>query len=310
MDNQTIITEIILLGFSKDLKINAVLFFLFLTIYMITIIGNSLIICIILTNSRLHVPMYFFLCNLSLMDFCYSSTAVPRLLADLFSIHRTISILACGTQLYIILFLGGTECQLLVLMAYDRYIAICRPLHYPILMRWNVCYQLIAFVWIFSFMIYIFPSLLVPLKLCNRNQINHFMCELLAVTRLTCEDIHFNEMGIFSISFVSLLLPFVLILVSYVCILSSVLMMRSAGRSKAFSTCSSHVIVVILFFGTGMFSYFGPSCQYSSNQDKYTSIFYVIICPMLNPLIYSMNNSEVKKSLSILFTKFNVSIKI
>ncbi|XP_073418055.1 olfactory receptor-like protein OLF3 [Dendrobates tinctorius] len=301
MDNQSIITEVILLGFSTDFSTNVALFVLFLGIYLITISGNVLIVSVIIKNSRLHVPMYFFLCNLSLIDLCYSSTAVPRLLADLFTTHRTISILACGVQLYIILFMGGTECQLLVLMAYDRFIAICRPLHYPILMRWSVCYQLIAFMWVFSFMINVFPSLLVPLKLCHRNQINHFMCELLAITKLSCEDIHFNEVGIFSISFFSLLLPFVLILVSYICILSSVLLIRSAGRSKAFSTCTSHVTVVLLYFGTAMFTYFGPSSQYSSNREKYTSIFYVIICPMLNPLIYSTSNREVKKSLAILF---------
>ncbi|KAG8552271.1 hypothetical protein GDO81_006457 [Engystomops pustulosus] len=303
MDNKTVITEFILLGFSADLSVNIALFLPFLIIYFVTIVGNGLIICIILVTPRLHVPMYFFLCNLSFIDFCYSSTAVPRLLSDLFSTHRTISILACGIQLYIILLIGGTECQLLVLMAYDRYIAICRPLRYPVLMRWSICYQLVAFAWVCSFMIYVFPTLLVPLKLCNRNQINHFMCELLAVTKLTCEDIHFNEVGIFSISFVSLLLPFLLILVSYICILSSVLGIRGAERSKAFSTCTSHVIVVILFFGTGMFTYFGPSSNYSSDQDKYVAIFYFIICPMLNPLIYSMNNREVKKSIKVFFTK-------
>ncbi|XP_063775257.1 olfactory receptor 2B6-like [Pseudophryne corroboree] len=219
-----------------------------------------------------------------------------RLLADLFSNRRTISAAHCTIQLYVILFLGGTECQLLVLMAYDRYVAICRPLHYPVLMRWSVCYRLAAFVWIFSFMINIVPCLSVPLPLCNRNQINHFMCELLAVLKLSCDNIDFSENGIFSLSFISLLFPFMCIMISYVRIIASVLKIRSAGRSKAFSTCSSHILVVALFFGAGMFTYFGPSSQYSSNQDKYVSIFYVIICPMLNPLIYSINNREVRNS--------------
>ncbi|KAM3931061.1 olfactory receptor 5AR1-like [Leptodactylus fuscus] len=303
MDNRTVITEVVLLGFSKDLSTNIALFLLFLTIYLVTIIGNGLIICLILMNSHLHVPMYFFLCNLSFVDFCYSSTSVPKLLADLFSTHRSLSISACRLQLYIILFMGGTECQLLALMAYDRYVAICRPLRYPVLMRWRVCYKLIGFVGVFSFVIHVLPSLLVPQKVCHRHQINHFMCEVLAVAKLTCEDIRVSEVRIFTISFFSLLLPFILILVSYVCILCSVMKMRSAGRSKAFSTCSSHIIVVILYFGPGMFTYLGPSSQYSSNREKYASIFYVIICPMLNPLIYSMKNREVKRSSRLLFSK-------
>ncbi|KAM3931060.1 olfactory receptor 2G3-like [Leptodactylus fuscus] len=309
-ENQTVITEVILLGFSNDPRINTVLFLLFLTFYLVTIIGNFLIICIIIANAHLHIPMYFFLCNLSFIDFCYSSTAVPKLLVDLLSLQRTISKLACGMQLYIILFMGGTECQLLVLMAYDRYIAICRPLHYPVQMRWSVCYRLTAFVWIFSFMIYIFPSLLMPITLCNRNQINHFMCELLAVLKLSCGDLYMNELVIFSTSFISLLLPFMFIIISYLCIISSVLKIRTSARYKAFSTCTSHIIVVALYFGTGMVTYFGPSSQYSSNQEKYISIFYVVICPMLNPLIYSLNNREVKKSLKSLFTKRGVSLSI
>ncbi|XP_056418946.1 olfactory receptor-like protein OLF3 [Hyla sarda] len=310
MENQTIITEVILQGFSTDLKINIALFLLFLTIYLITIIGNFLIICTVLMNARLHLPMYFFLCNLSFIDFCYSSTAVPRLLSDLFTLHRTISNRACGIQLYIILFMGGTECQLLVLMAYDRFVAICWPLHYPVMMRWSVCYRLTAFVWIFSFMIYIFPSLVMPISLCNRNQINHFMCELVAVIKLSCGDIYLNELVIFCISFISLLLPFLFILISYICIISSVLKVRTAGKYKAFSTCTSHIIVVVLYFGTGMITYFGPSSLYASNQEKYISVFYVAVCPMLNPLIYSLNNREVRKSFRTLFTKHIVSSSI
>ncbi|XP_072000330.1 olfactory receptor 5V1-like [Engystomops pustulosus] len=305
IENQTVITEVILLGFSKDLKINIALFLLFLVIYFITIIVNFCIICVITRNPRLHVPMYFFLCNLSFIDICYSSTAVPKMLVDLLSVQRSISNLACGVQLYIVLFMGGTECQLLVLMAYDRYIAICRPLHYQVVMRWSVCHRLTAFVWICSFVIYILPSLSMPMTLCNRDQINHFMCELLAVIKLSCGDIYLNELVIFCISFISLLLPFSFIIISYLCIISSALKIRTGGRSKAFSTCSSHIIVVALYFGTGMVTYFGPSSLYSSNQEKYISIFYVVICPMLNPLIYSMNNREVKKSLRNLFTITN-----
>nr|DBA25550.1 TPA: hypothetical protein GDO54_009926 [Pyxicephalus adspersus] len=195
--NQSDFSEVVLLGFTQDRTINIVLFFLFLIIYLITIFGNGLIICTILFNSQLHIPMYFFLCNLSFIDFCYSSTAVPRLLSDLFSVKRTISNLACGIQLYITVFMGGTECQLLALMAYDRFVAICRPLHYRLLMKWSLCYGLTIFVWLFSFMINMVPSLFTPLKLCYQNQINHFMCEILGVTRLSCVDISMNELEIF-----------------------------------------------------------------------------------------------------------------
>lgn len=310
LKNQSIITEVILFGFSKDMRINAVLFLVFLAMYLVTIIGNLLIICLILISANLHMPMYFFLCNLSFIDFCYSSTTVPKLLSDLFAVHRTISTLACGVQLYIILFLGGAECQLLVLMAYDRFAAICRPLHYQVTMRWSVCYWLTAFVWMLSFMIYILPSLAMPMTLCNRNQINHFMCELLAVIKLSCGDIYLNELVIFSISFISLLLPFLLIILSYILIISSVLKIRSAKRYKAFSTCTSHIIVVVLYFGTGMLAYFSPSSVYTTDRVKFVSVFYVVVCPMLNPLIYSLNNKEIKKSFTKMFTKYIIYVWI
>nr|DBA25558.1 TPA: hypothetical protein GDO54_009934 [Pyxicephalus adspersus] len=302
--NQTLVTEIILLGFTLDPTINAVLFVLFLTIYIVTIAGNSLIISIILTHSHLHVPMYYFLCMLSVFDLSYSSTAVPRLLADLFSTERIISISGCVIQIYVILLLEGCECLLLAIMAYDRYVAICQPLHYPLLMRWSICYRLTAMIFFLSFMMCIFPSIFTPVVLCG-NRINHFMCEILAILTLSCDNISSNEAVIFSISFLSLFFPFILIIISYACILSSVLKIQSAGRAKAFSTCSSHLAVVGLYFGTVMLMYFGPSSQYSTNQEKYSSIFYVIVSPMLNPVIYSLNNREVKETFQKILSKTN-----
>nr|DBA25545.1 TPA: hypothetical protein GDO54_009921 [Pyxicephalus adspersus] len=289
-------------GFSFDIRVNISLFFLFFIIYFITVVGNILIIGLIVINPRLHIPMYFFLCILAFLDLWNSSSVVPKLLINLFSVHRTISVGLCVIQFYGILFLGGTECQLLALMAYDRYIAICHPLHYPVMMRWSVCYQLTAFVWILSFVVCVVPSLSMPMSLCY-NEINHFMCEMLAVVKITCGDIGLSELMIFFLSFVSLLLPFIFILISYVCIIYSVLKIKSAGRSKAFSTCTSHITVVGLLFGTGMLMYFGPSSQYSSNREKYVSVFYIIICPMLNPIIYSLNNREVKETFKKLIEK-------
>ncbi|XP_056418945.1 olfactory receptor 1019-like [Hyla sarda] len=301
--NQTIITEFILLGFTTNMQINSALFFLFLVIYIVTTVGNSLIICMVIINPKLHKPMYFFLCMLSILDLGYSSTVLPKLLMDLLSKERTIPAIGCVIQIYVILLVEGCECQLLAVMAYDRYIAICRPLHYSILMRWSICYRLVSGVFFLSFMLCIFPSIFNPLTICH-NRINHFMCEMLAFIKLACENISSSELNIFSISFVTLLLPLMLILLSYASIISSVLKIRSTGRSKAFSTCTSHLAVVALYFGTVMLMYFGPSSMYSTDQEKYSSIFYVIVSPMLNPLIYSLNNRDVKDSIKMFLTNF------
>nr|DBA25549.1 TPA: hypothetical protein GDO54_009925 [Pyxicephalus adspersus] len=255
--NLTIDTELILLGFSTVLSTNIFLFILFFLIYIISIFGNCFILCVVFINSRLHIPMYFFLSVLSFVDLCNSSSAVPKLLMDLLSGDHTISLLICSMQIHVLLLIGATECLLLAVMAYDRYLAICRPLHYPV---------------------------------------NHFMCEVLVVIKLACSDTSDNRIVIFTMSFLSLFFPFILILVSYVCIISSVLKIRTSGWSKALSTCTSHITVVALYFGSGMVTYLGPSSDVSSNQEKYVSIFYVILSPMLNPIIYSLNNREVKKT--------------
>ncbi|XP_075717748.1 olfactory receptor 2A7-like [Rhinoderma darwinii] len=299
MKNKTLATEFILVGFSDDLMINLILFVLFLIIYVFTVIGNVLIIHIIILNTKLHTPMYFFISKLSFIDLCNSCFATPKMLMDLLSTQRTISLVACLAQVNILLLIGTTECLLLVLMAYDRCLAICLPLQYQVLMKWNICHRLTALIWIFSFLIIILPSFLMPVALCNPNQINHFMCESLAVLHLSCDRNYDKERAIFLLSFITILLPFSFIIMSYVCIIYSVLKIHSVGRAKAFSTCTSHVTVVAMYFGTGMVTYLGPSQDKSSNQGKYVSIFYVIIAPFLNPLIYSLNNREVKKT----FTK-------
>ncbi|KAM4043909.1 olfactory receptor 5AR1-like [Anomaloglossus baeobatrachus] len=274
--NRTIADEFILLGFSDDPAVNIPLFLLFLVLYLITVTGNVLIVSLIVATADLHTPMYFFLCVLSVVDLCMSTSVVPRLLMDLFSSHRSISLGACVLQFYIVLLMSGAECLLLALMAYDRYTAICQPLHYPVLMRWSICYRLTATVLITSFMIFIIPPLLKPMDLCYPNHINHFMCEVLALMQLACDNIYFM----------------------------SVLKIRSSKRSKAFSTCTSHISVVILFFGTGMIMYFRPvSLHSSSNREKYISVAYVIVTPMLNPVIYSLNNRDVKATFRKVLSK-------
>ncbi|XP_056419434.1 olfactory receptor 1019-like [Hyla sarda] len=302
--NRTLATELILLGFTKDQRTNIVLFVVFLLIYLVSINANCLILCLVLTNAHLHIPMYFFLCILSFMDLCIISSVMPKLLVDFISGQGIISLAACTIQFYIILLMGGTECLLLTLMAYDRYAAICRPLHYPVLMSWRNCYQLTAFVWIVSFIIFILPSFGSSVRLCYPNLINHFMCEVLAVIQLACEDIRSSEVVILITCFLALFVPFLLVIVSYICILYSVLKIKSAGRAKAFSTCTSHVTVVVLFFGTAIVMYFGPSTKYSTNYGKYLSLFSNIICPTLNPLIYCLNNNDVKMAQRKIFSKF------
>ncbi|KAM3931054.1 olfactory receptor 2A5-like [Leptodactylus fuscus] len=296
MKNKTLATEFILLGFSKDFSINVTLFVLFFLIYVMTILLNGLIINIVVLNPQLHTPMYYFISKLSFIDLCNSSSAVPKMLMDLLSTRRTISLMACLTQVNILLLIGSTECLLLVLMAYDRCLAICLPLHYPVLMRWSMCHRLTALIWVFSFLAIVLPLLLMPVTLCYPNQINHFMCESLAVLKLSCDRNYMKERVIFLLSFITILIPFSFIIMSYTCIILSVLKIKAAGRAKAFSTCTSHVTVVALYFGTGMVTYLGPSPEKSSNYGKYASIFYIIIAPFLNPLIYSLNNGEVKKT--------------
>ncbi|XP_056418947.1 olfactory receptor 11-like [Hyla sarda] len=291
------VTELILLGFSDDVKINTCLFLLFSIIYAITIFGNVLIMYVVFINPHLRTPMYFFLANLSFIDLCNASSTVPKLLVDLFSTYRNISLSACLIQFKVILLIGTTECNLLAIMAYDRYVAICHPLHYPVVMRWHICYWLTALLWLFSFTISVMPSIALPLVLCYPNQVDHFMCEILALLKLSCDDTRIKEIVISSLSFITLCPPFVFIVTSYVFIIHSVLKIQSTRRTKAFSTCSSHVMVVVLYFGTGIVTYFGQTDEDSINREKYTSVFYVVVSPMLNPLIYSLNNREVKRTL-------------
>ncbi|XP_073529516.1 putative olfactory receptor 2B8 [Phyllobates terribilis] len=304
--NRTIATEFILLGFSTDLQTNILLFVLFLVNYIVTISGNCLIVWLFLVNPQLYIPMYFFLCILSFLDLCTSTSVVPRILVDLFSSRRTISLAACTVQFYTVLFMSGTESLLLALMAYDRYVAICRPLHYPLMMRWRTCYCLTALMWIVSFMVFIIPALSMPTDLCYPNQINHFMCEAISVLQLACEDVTLNEVVMLFTCFVALFFPFAFIIVSYSSIISSVLKIHSKGRSKAFSTCTSHITVVVLAYGTAMIMYFSPSAQYSASYGKYLSLFSLTIAPTVNPLIYTLNNKDVKESMRKVFLKSTI----
>ncbi|XP_015746949.1 olfactory receptor 2A12-like, partial [Python bivittatus] len=257
MANRTTVTEFFLLGFSSGPKTRLVLFGIFLVVYSITLTGNVIILMLILLDSQLHTPMYFFLSHLSFVDIWYTSSTVPQLLTNLWTPKKTISFAGCGAEIYLFHGLAITECVLLAVMAYDRFVAICYPLRYTLIMNQRVCIKLAAAAWLCGFllaMVHAIHTLRMPY--CGPNIINHFYCDMLAVLKLVCADTHLNEIIVFVIAVLILVCPFSFILISYIHILIAILKIRSAqGRRKAFSTCASHVTVVALFYGSAMFMY-------------------------------------------------------
>ncbi|KAG8522777.1 Olfactory receptor 2D2 [Galemys pyrenaicus] len=301
--NQTQVTEFLLLGLSDDPYTQQLLFVLFLGVYLVTVLGNLLLMSLVQMDSRLHTPMYFFLCNLSLADLCFSTNIVPQALAHLLSRRKAISFAHCAAQLLLFLIFGCTQCALLAVMSYDRYVAICKPLQYPNIMTWRVCVQLAAGSWTSGILVSVVDTTF-TLRLPYRgsNSISHFFCEAPALLTLASTDIHTTEMVIFLMGVVILLIPVSLILVSYGHIIVTVIRMKSAaGRLKAFSTCGSHLVVVILFYGSAIVTYMTPKS--SKEQEKLVSVFYAMVTPMLNPLIYSLRNKDVKGALRKVATK-------
>lgn len=293
------VTEFVFLGLSSQPKVQLILFIIFLFFYLLTVAGNVIIITIIQIESHLQTPMYFFLTNLSFLDICYTSTNVPQMLSNMVGKEKTISFSRCAAQMYFSLSFGMIECVLLGVMAYDRYVAICHPLHYTIIMDQNTCVQLAAISWSSSFLSSMIINVLtLSLPYCGPNVLNHFFCEVPSVLRLACTDTSFTEMVVFIFSIIIVFIPFLLIVVSYAQILLSVLRMRSAsGRHKALSTCASHLTVVALFYGTAIFMYMRPQSKSSRAGGKIIAVFYTVITPMLNPLIYSLRNQDVKGAL-------------
>ncbi|XP_078540243.1 olfactory receptor 2B8-like [Lissotriton helveticus] len=297
--NRTTVTEFILLGLSNHPKIQIVLFVLFLIVYMITLIGNTFIILLSRLDHHLQTPMYFFISNLSFLDIWYTSSIVPKMLENFLVQKKSISFNGCMAQLCIHLSLGGTECYLLLSMAYDRYVAICKPLHYTNIMDKILCIKLAACSWfggIINSLIHTVFAL--QLTYCGPNEIDHFFCEVPAVLGMACTDSSTNKTVIFFCAIVVVIIPFFLILITYIRIISTILKIHSAdGRQKAFSTCASHITVVSLFYGTIIFMYMRPGSSHSLHQDKMATLFYSVVTPMLNPLIYSLRNKEVKGAL-------------
>ncbi|XP_025069668.1 olfactory receptor 1052-like [Alligator sinensis] len=297
--NYTMVTHFILLGLTDRSELQIPLFVLFLLVYIITLIGNLGMIVLIWIDPRLHTPMYFFLSNLSVVDLCYSSVFAPKMLVNFLVEKKMISYSACLSQYFFFVVFVTTEGFLLAAMAYDRYIAICNPLLYTAVMSRTPCIQLVSISYIGG----LFNSLthtcgLLRLSFCGPNIIKHYFCDFPPLLKLSCSDTHTNEIVLLAFSGVIAFLTLLTVIISYMYILSAILRIHSAeGRCKAFSTCTSHLTAVIVFYGSITFSYIQPSSSYSLEQEKISAVFYTLVIPMLNPLIYSLRNKEVKDSL-------------
>uniref|UniRef100_F6YSJ0 Olfactory receptor n=1 Tax=Monodelphis domestica TaxID=13616 RepID=F6YSJ0_MONDO len=299
VQNQTEVKEFVLLGLSDDPELKLILFVVFFFIYMTTMLGNLGMIILIAVDSRLHTPMYFFLFSLSFVDACYSSAVTPKMLVNLLAENRAISINGCAAQFYFFGSFLGTECFLLAVMAYDRYMAICYPLSYSVIMSEKVCFLLVATTFFAGFgNAAVHTGMTFRLSFCASNRINHFYCDTPPLLKLSCSDTRINGIVIMAFSSFNVISCVLMVLISYLFILVTILRMRSAqGRSKAFSTCASHLMAVTIFFGTILFMYLRPTSSYSMQQDKVVSVFYTVVIPMLNPLIYSLKNKDVKNAL-------------
>ncbi|XP_075413551.1 olfactory receptor 2F1-like [Tenrec ecaudatus] len=298
-DNLTWVNDFVLLGLSRDQRVQVGLFFLFGAAFLLTLLGNGLMVLLTGLDSRLHLPMYFFLGHLSVVDICYTSSGVPQMLVHLLQETKTISFARCGAQLFFSLALGGTEFLLLAAMAYDRYVAVCDPLRYAAAMSPRLCGLLAAVCWLVGLAnSSVETAITMRLPTCGRNVLNHVACETLALVRLACVDITLNQVVIVASSVVVLLVPCCLVSLSYAHIAAAILRIRSSqGRRKAFGTCASHLAVVSMSYGMALFTYLQPRSAASAEQDKVVVLFYAVVTPMLNPLIYSLRNKDMKAAL-------------
>ena len=297
--NHSSVSEFILEGLTKCPELQLPLFLLFLGIYVVTAVGNLGMIFLIVISSQLHSPMYYFLSHLSFIDLCYSSVITPKMLVNFVLEKNVISFLECMAQLYFFLIFVIAEGYLLTAMAYDRYVAICSPLHYNIIMSHRVCSIMMGVVYSLGlFGATVHTIRMSMLSFCGSHVISHYFCDILPLLSLSCSSIHINEILLFIIGGVNTLAPALAVLISYAFILSSILCIHSIkGQSKAFGTCSSHLMAVVIFFGSITFMYFKPPSSNTMEQEKVSSVFYTTVIPMLNPLIYSLRNKDVKNAL-------------
>ncbi|XP_065260383.1 olfactory receptor 5AP2-like isoform X1 [Emys orbicularis] len=299
VENHTMVTEFILSGLTDSPQMKALCFAVFLAMYLVILVGNLGMIVLIKINPRLHTPMYFFLSHLSFLDLSYSSAITPKMLVNFLAEKNHISYPSCAAQMFFFVLSGSTECLLLAMMAYDRYLAICNPLLYIGLMSPRVCAQLVASSYLIGFVNAMIQTISTfRLSFCSSNVINHFFCDIPPLLALSCSNTHISAMVLSICAMFLGIFTSVEILVSYSFIVSTILKIRSGeGKRKAFSTCASHLMAVTIFYGTTVFMYLRPSSSYSMDQEKWASVFYTVVIPMLNPLIYSLRNKEVKVAL-------------
>ncbi|XP_036158492.1 olfactory receptor 7A10-like [Myotis myotis] len=297
--NDTPISGFLLLGFSEEPKLQPLIFGLFLSMYLITVLGNLLIIVAVISDSHLHTPMYFFLSNLSLVDICFTSTTIPKMLVNILTQSKVITYAGCITQMYFVILFAVLDNILLTVMAYDRFVAICHPLHYMVIMNPRLCGLLLLVSWIISGLNSLLQSIMVSqLSFCTDFEITHFFCEIKQVVQLACSDTFLNNMEMY---FITALLgggPVACILYSYTKIMSSICGISSAqGKYKAFSTCASHLSAVSLFYGSVLGVYLSSAATQSSHSNAAASVMYTVVIPMLNPFIYSLRNKDIKRAL-------------
>lgn len=310
--NQSVVARFVLLGLSDQPKLEKMFFVLILLMYLVILLGNGILILVTILDSRLHTPMYFFLGNLSFLDICYTTSSVPLILDSFLTPRKTISLSACFGQMFLSFAMGATECVLLSMMAFDRYVAICNPLRYPVVMSKSAYVPMATGSWAAGITNSVVQtSQAMRLPFCGDNVINHFTCEILAVLKLACADISINVISMVVANILFLAIPVLFIFVSYVFIIATILRIPSAeGRKKAFSTCSAHLTVVVVFYGTILFMYGKPKSKDPHGadkqdlSDKLISLFYGVVTPMLNPIIYSLRNKDVKASMrNLVFRK-------
>ncbi|XP_069098202.1 olfactory receptor 5V1-like [Pleurodeles waltl] len=301
--NDTIYTGFLLLGFASLTQFHTLLFAVFFCIYSMTLAGNVAIILIIWLNPHLYKPMYFFLGNLAFLDICYTSSTVPKMLETLLLEERAISYSECVAQLFLFFSFVGTECVLLAVMSYDRFVAICKPLLYHTVMNSSVCLEFASFSWVSGFLNSVLhTSLVFRLPFCFSNKINYFFCDIPPLLSIACGNTSLNKLMLLVIGMFIALTPCLCIIVSYILIISSILEMRSVNRrGKGFSTCASHLTVVILFYGSCLFNYWQTISSKTLDKDHLLSALYSFVTPMLNPIIYTLKNQEVKQALKKTF---------
>uniref|UniRef100_F7D5M9 Olfactory receptor n=1 Tax=Monodelphis domestica TaxID=13616 RepID=F7D5M9_MONDO len=298
--NQSGPTEFVFQVFTTSRKIQALLFCFFLLLYIMILCGNTAIIWAVYTNSSLRTPMYFFLSNLSFLEICYTTTVVPLMLSNIFGGQRPIPLAACAAQMFLFCSLGGTDCFLLTVMAYDRFVAICHPLHYTLIMTQKRCIQLVLVSLVLAVFLNLqLTTLVFNLPFCGHQlQINHFLCDVPPVLRLACGDTRVHQAVLFVVGIIALTIPFVLISISYIFIANAILHINSAeGRRRAFSTCSSHLCVVLLQYGCCTLVYMRPRSSTSEDEEWQLALVYTFVTPLLNPLIYTLRNKDIKDAL-------------